>query len=95
MSPAWRRCMALFTALSFLLLLATASTHHHKAFEAQDCALCSAVLDQVGDVQAPPPLPVRQAAVLLYFIQVATAPAFAHVAPDLLPPSCGPPRALV
>ncbi|HAT32378.1 MAG TPA: hypothetical protein DCW29_16475 [Janthinobacterium sp.] len=90
----WRLCVALFTALSFILLLATAATHHHKAFEAQDCALCSAVLDKVADVATPPVL-VRQAEILLYFIQVATAQAVAYASPHLLPPSCGPPHATV
>jgi hypothetical protein len=89
----WRLCLALFAALSFVLLVSTAATHQHKsALSAHDCALCSAVADKIADTPAPPAV-VLVLQLQPYRLLSLAAYVAAYVSPELLPPSCGPPHA--
>jgi hypothetical protein len=90
---AWRWCVALFTALSFCLVVATSASHLHKtAAAAHDCAICCVVLDKLADA---PPVPVLVHAGMLQSYRIVTISSFevTYPSPDLLPPSCGPPHA--
>ena len=88
---AWRRCVALFTLLVFVLLVATSGSHvHDSTVAAHDCALCSAVVDAVGDAPAPPALVLHLPATS-YFLTIREPVTVAYVSPSLLPPGCGPP----
>jgi hypothetical protein len=91
---AWRWYVALFTALSFFLLVATAESHLHKtAAAAHDCVVCSVVLDKLVDT--PPPPLVHPVEMSPYRVDVYEAFEVAYSSPQLLPPSCGPPHAYV
>lgn len=92
---AWRWYVALFTALSFFLLVATAESHLHKtATAAHDCVVCNVVLDKLADAPTPPALvhPVEMSA---YCVVAFEAFEVAYSSPQLLPPSCGPPQTSV
>jgi hypothetical protein len=92
---AWRWYVAVFTALSFFLLVATAESHLHKtAAAAHDCVVCSVVLDKLADTPTPPPL-VHHLDMSAYRVDVYEAFEVAYSSPQLLPPSCGPPHASV
>jgi hypothetical protein len=89
----WQLCVALFAALSFVLLVSTAATHQHKsALSAHDCALCSAVADKIADTPAPPAV-VLVLQLQPYLLLSLAAYVATYVSPELLPPSCGPPHA--
>ncbi|MDB5935346.1 MAG: hypothetical protein JWQ01_2690 [Massilia sp.] len=92
---AWRWYVALFTALSFFLLVATAESHlHNNAAAAHDCVVCSVVLDKLADTPTPPTL-VHPVEMSPYRVDVFEAFEVAYSSPQLLPPSCGPPYASV
>jgi hypothetical protein len=79
------------TLLVFVLLVATSGSHvHDSAVATHDCALCSAVVDAVGDVP-PPPVLVLQAAATSYVLRSSAPVVAVYASPALLPPSCGPP----
>jgi hypothetical protein len=87
----WRIWTALITTLAFVMLLATAATHHHAtAIDDQDCAVCSVVTHKVSD---PPPvtLPALVVVVLAYSPYLLAKPTVVKASPIQLPPSCGPP----
>ena len=89
----WRWYVALFTALSFCLVVATSASHlHQTAAAAHDCAICGVVIDKLADAPAPS---VLVHAVTLQSYRIVASPAFevAYASPQLLPPSCGPPHA--
>lgn len=89
----WRLYVAWLTTLAFVLLVAGAASHiHESALAAHDCALCSAVVDKIADVPAPPVL-VSHFELQSYRILVGSATPVAYATPNLLPPSCGPPHA--
>jgi hypothetical protein len=89
----WRLCLAWFTALAFVLMVAGAASHtHDSTLAAHDCALCSAVVDKIADVPVPPVL-VRHCELQSYRILASSAAPVAYATPNLLPPSCGPPHA--
>jgi hypothetical protein len=89
----WQLCVALFAALSFVLLISTAATHRHtSALSAHDCALCSAVADKIADTPAPPAV-VLVLQLQPYLLVSLAAYVATYVSPKLLPPSCGPPHA--
>lgn len=89
----WRWFVTLFTALSFILVVATSASHlHTQAAAAHDCAICCVVLDKLGGA---PPAPILIHAVTLqsYRIVAVAQLALVYSASRLLPPSCGPPHA--
>jgi hypothetical protein len=91
----WRVMLAWCMALAFLLMVATSSAHVHKTTQAaHDCELCSVVADVIGDVPVPPAL-VHVVEHALYRIDPVATASVALVFPVVLPPSCGPPHALV
>lgn len=92
---AWRWYVALFTALSFCLVVATAESHLHKTTaSAHDCGICCVVFDKLADAPTPPAL-VQPAAMPSYRIKNIAAYEVAYSSPQLLPPSCGPPHSFV
>ena len=87
----WKTGVALLTALSFVLLISTAATHHHaSSVEDQGCSLCSAVSDKFDHVT-----PSATTLVTVDFVAYALFANDHHTAEfspsTLLPPSCGPP----
>jgi hypothetical protein len=89
----WQLFVALFAALSFVLLVSTAATHHHtSALSADDCALCTAVANKIADAPVTP-APVQPFLLPAYQLFTPAAHVAAYVSPTLLPPSCGPPHA--
>jgi hypothetical protein len=89
----WRWYVALFTALSFCLVVATSASHlHAQAASAHDCAICCVVLDKLAGA---PPAPVLAHAVTLQSYRIVATfrlqPAYS--CSHLLPPICGPPHA--
>lgn len=87
----WRIWTALITTLAFVMLLATAATHHHAtAIDDQDCAVCGVVTHKVSD---PPlvTLPEQVVVVLAYSPYLVAKPTAVQASPIQLPPSCGPP----
>jgi hypothetical protein len=88
----WRLCIALFAALSLVLLISASATHlHASALAADDCALCSGVPGTLAD--APPaPAVVPALALQAYFVVHRAPPAASYISPKLLPHSCGPPQ---
>jgi hypothetical protein len=89
----WRWCVALFTALTFVLVVATSGSHvHESARAAHDCALCSAVVDALADIP-PAPVVVHDLTLASYHIVTVAPLEVAYASPLLLPPSCGPPHA--
>jgi hypothetical protein len=84
--------VALFTALSFCLVVATSESHMHTAAAAaHDCAICSVVLDKLAGA---PPMPLLAHAFTLqsYRVVAISRVETAYSSPRLLPPSCGPPH---
>lgn len=89
----WQLCVALFAALSFVLLVSTAATHQHRnALAASDCVLCSAVADKISDSPAAPAV-VQVLQLQPYQLVTLAAYVATFVSPRLLPASCGPPHA--
>lgn len=89
----WQSLVALFTAWTFLLLLGTASTHHHKSSLAEhDCAVCSAVFDKVADLAVAATL-VAAIDVIAYHVLPVAALRQSPQEPILFSLSRGPPRA--
>jgi hypothetical protein len=89
----WRLWTALITTIAFVMLLATAATHHHAtAIDDQDCAVCGVVTHKVSD---PPliTLPQQVVVVVGYSPYLLTKPTILKATPVQLPPSCGPPVA--
>jgi hypothetical protein len=87
--------MSWFVTLTFLLMVGSASTHVHKTTQAaHDCEICSVVADAIADVPVAPAL-VHVVEHALYRIDPVATATVALVFPILLPPSCGPPHALV
>jgi hypothetical protein len=87
----WRFWVAIVVALSFLLLVSTASTHHHtKAIEDQSCSVCSSVNVKPHDIE-PISLLAKVIIFLGYHFPVSGEIHIAYLAVSLLPPSCGPP----
>ncbi|MFZ6849912.1 hypothetical protein [Undibacterium sp. RuRC25W] len=87
----WKAGVALFAALSFILLISTAATHHHaNSIEDQACSLCSAVSDKL-DLVTPSALPLVMLHLLAYSLYANKVYDIAFSQPTLLPPSCGPP----
>jgi hypothetical protein len=89
----WMRAqVALFTAVALTLLVtASAGDFHASATAQQDCAICSAVIDKVGD--APNANPRTLAAyVLLYAAAPRLSPRVSYAAPAWFPRICGPPN---
>ena len=90
---AWRWYVALLTALSFCLVVASSASHLHKeAKTVHDCAICCVVLDKLGGA---PPAPSLVHAVTLQSYRIVALRTFesTYRSPQLLPPSCGPPSA--
>jgi len=88
----WRWYVALLTALSFCLVVASASHLHEEAKAVDDCAICCVVLDKL--VEAPPaPLLVHATTLQSYRLLAPRAFKDACLAAQLLPPSRGPPPA--
>ncbi|MEB0137723.1 MULTISPECIES: hypothetical protein [unclassified Undibacterium] len=86
-----RSVMAIITALAFVLLSATAATHHHAdRIEDQACSICTAVANQ-ADLATPPASLALCLIILLYLLLPATPVLRDFAAPRLLPPGCGPP----
>ncbi|MBC7453365.1 MAG: hypothetical protein H7335_06610 [Massilia sp.] len=93
MSTMWRWFVALFTALSFCMVVASSASHLHKEAKAiHDCAICCVVFDKLAE--APPaPLLVHAATLQSYRLLAPRAFIDAYLAAQLLPPSRGPPLA--
>ena len=92
MFQSWRQLVALWTALSFALLLATAAAHHHKnAVEEHACVVCAAVVDKLADQPVMPTLVVGVVA-FLWVLQSAALSYAGRRGSFLLPQSRGPPR---
>jgi hypothetical protein len=92
----WRWYVALLTALSFCLVVATSASHlHQTTAAAHDCAICCVVVDKLAD--APPPLALVHAVMLRSYRIIVDGTRFevAYASSQLLPPSRGPPRASV
>jgi hypothetical protein len=90
----WRIWTALITTLAFVMLLATAATHHHAtAIDDQDCAVCGVVTHKISD---PPlvSLPELVVVVLAYSPYLLAKPTVVQASPVQLPPSCGPPASV-
>jgi hypothetical protein len=93
MRGVWRRCVALFTALSFFLVVATSASHlHETTAAAHACAICCVVVEKLAGAP-PPPLLVHAVALQSYRIVAAAPVEVAYCSPRLRPPSCGPPHA--
>jgi hypothetical protein len=93
MRGVWRWSVALFTALSFWMVMATSASHLHKsAAAAHDCAICCVAVDKVAGAPAAPAL-VHTVTLQSYRIAADLAIAFVYSSIRLLPPSCGPPQA--
>jgi hypothetical protein len=93
MRGAWRWCVALFTALSFCLVVATSASHlHETTAAAHDCAICSVVIEKLAGAPPPPPL-VHTVALQSYRIVAISPVEAAYSSPRLRPPSRGPPPA--
>jgi len=87
----WRIWTALLTVISFVVLVSTATMHHHAtAVEDQDCAICSVVTHKVADLP-PVTMPAMVAILLSYAPFLPAKPSTARPSPLHLPPSCGPP----
>jgi len=87
----WKAGIALLTALSFVLLISTAATHHHaNSVEDQSCSLCSAVSNKLDHV-TPTALAIVTLHVLVYKLFTSKEDVSDFALPTLLPPSCGPP----
>jgi uncharacterized membrane protein YoaK (UPF0700 family) len=89
---AWRVWLALLTAFAFVLLVTTATQHHHaSSAEDLDCSICSVVMHKLADA----PLMHLQKLLIVFiafaFFQ-ASASCILHTSPLWLPPSCGPPQ---
>lgn len=83
--------VALFAALTFVLLVSTAATHRHAdAVSSHDCAVCSVVADKIADIP-PAPLLVQAIELQSYLLLLVAATVAAYACPRLLPPACGPP----
>jgi hypothetical protein len=92
MRGVWRWYVALFTALSFCLVVATSASHLHKTAAAvHDCAICWVVGDKLSGT--PPPLLAHAVKLQSYRIAAISRFEVAYSSPRLRPPSCGPPRA--
>ena len=90
----WHWFVVLFTALSFVLMLASASSHVHDSTDAvHDCVVCSAVVDQLAEAPAAAPL-VVDVQYQPYHIAPAPVGGGAPSIDALRPPSCGPPAIL-
>jgi hypothetical protein len=91
----WQLLVALFAALSFVLLVSTAATHRHAdAVSSHDCAVCSVVADKIAGTPAAPVL-VQIVQLQPYLLFIVAASVAAYASPRLLPPACGPPAASV
>lgn len=87
----WKAGIAIFAALSFILLISTAATHHHaNSIEDQACSLCSAVSDKL-DLVTPAAVALVTIHVLVYTLYAKQVHQISFRQPSLLPPSCGPP----
>ena len=91
---AWHWFVVLLTALSFVLMLVSASSHVHDSTDAvHDCVVCSAVVGQLAEAPAAVPLVVD----VQYQAYPVTPVPVGSGAPSidaLRPPSCGPPAIL-
>jgi hypothetical protein len=84
-----RYWLAIITAISFVLLVATAVTHDHAPSE-EVCSLCQAVSHHSGNT---PAVPVVAAVNMLVLFEVLVPAKFQLLPtlPFLLPLICGPP----
>ncbi|GGC60495.1 hypothetical protein GCM10011396_04240 [Undibacterium terreum] len=89
----WRAWIAVITAISFVLMVSTAVTHHHAtSLEDQGCSLCTAVAHKLTG--AEPALQLAQTVIFLaYRLPSIEAVSVSYPTPLLFPPSCGPPSA--
>jgi hypothetical protein len=87
----WRAWIAVITALTFVLLVTTAATHHHAtSLEDQGCSLCAAVVHKLTGSE--PALKLAQTVVFLaYCLPPLETVSVAYLTPLLFPPSRGPP----
>jgi hypothetical protein len=93
MRGVWRWCVALFTALSFCLVVATSASHlHAQAAAAHDCAICCVVLDKLAGAPTAPLL-VHAVTLQSYRIFAILKLEVAYSCSHLYPPICGPPHA--
>jgi hypothetical protein len=87
----WRVWTALLAAITFIVLVSTAATHHHATtVDDQDCAICSVVTHKLADLPLVK-LPKLVVILVSYAPFLRAAPSVAHASPLRLPPSCGPP----
>jgi len=87
----WRIWTALITTFAFVMLIATAATHHHTtAIDDQDCAVCGVVSHKVSDTPLVT-LPEQVVVLLAYSPYLLAKPTLVQAMPVKLPPSCGPP----
>lgn len=86
-----RYWLAIITAISFVLLVATAVTHDHASSATEEvCSLCQAVSHHSGNT---PAVPVVAAVNMLVLFEVLVPAKFQLLPtlPFLLPLICGPP----
>ncbi|MES2072164.1 MAG: hypothetical protein V4488_17545 [Pseudomonadota bacterium] len=87
----WRAWIAVITAITFVLLVSTAATHHHAtSLEDQGCSLCSAVVHKLSGAE-PAQMLVQAVVFLAYRLPSLETASVVYLSPLLLPPSCGPP----
>lgn len=87
----WGTCVAVFTAISFVLLVSTAASHRHAtSLEDQACSMCSVATHKLAGADLAPVL-AQTRALLAYYLPMLAAIRIVAVSPLLLPPICGPP----